>query len=112
MHLQQSIRLTMNEIDKLYSNAGVKPLCQIPDRYCGVENVYPDFTPAKQLEVIKVIGRNNRMFKISYTYRNEYLLNNTVRNDNFEAALAGLLNHLWQDLTAEEQKQIKKILEG
>lgn len=107
----------MNEIEKLYENAGVKPLCQIPDGSCGVKNVYEDFTAEKQLELIKWLCKTGRCLLrvVQYTDTNNWYMQ-TLENisstaESFEESLAGLINNLWQDLTAEEQQQIKEILQ-
>ena len=106
----------MSEIIKLYKNAGVDPLCQIPDMYCGTKNVYNDFTVEKQLSLIILLA--NREIRISPTYISSgYYLNNlnkikSSRNiSTFEDSLAQHINAIWQDLTEEEKKQVKEILE-
>ena len=113
----------MSEITKLYENAGIKPLCQIPDKYCGVQNVYADFTAKKQIELIKWLLYNakvdclNMFYKdeenyleISINCKNGYSYENSF-DDNFEIAMASVINTLWQSLTSEEKQQIKEILE-
>jgi hypothetical protein len=41
----------------------------------------------------------------------DFYYQNGASGDNFEESLAGLINNLWQDLTEEERKQIRGILE-
>jgi hypothetical protein len=105
----------MSEVEKMYRNAGIKPLCQIPDGYCGMKNVYEDFTAEKQLELIKWLGDTD--YYIHSIYKTidtkEYCIENDfydIQTNKFEEALARLINKLWRDLTKAERKQIKEIL--
>ena len=91
----------MSEIEKLYKNAGVNPLCQIPDRYCGVKSVYADFTAEKQIEIVKMI-------LFSTWWMN---LKRLQFSEKFDEGLAQMINELWQDLTEQEKQQVKGILE-
>ncbi len=91
---------------------------------CNNKKEYPPFTAEKQIELIKLLQRKNS-YKFSFSSTNdnsEYLFfahkDNTpvyeliVAGDKcYEEALAGFINTLWQDLTEEECKQIKEILE-
>jgi hypothetical protein len=104
----------MNEVEKMYENAGIKPLCQIPDRYCGMKNVYEDFTAEKQLEIVKFLLHKGVYYDTDgdtywFHYTDE-IENSTYRP--FEEAIAEFMNAIWQDLTEEERKQIKNILES
>ena len=110
----------MSEIEKLYENAGIKPLCQIPDRYCGVKNIYEDFTAEKQLNLTKLIGLRYGLKFITNEGMDYMLSTDLYNNDNFDKqgygygydeAIANLINNLWQDLTFEEKQQVKGILE-
>lgn len=116
----------MNEIEKLMQNVGVKPVCLIPDKYCGMQPIYEDLTPEKQLELIKWLAKNKNDFGLTF-YDNfgfgiepqwecgcEFsyeCFDNTFQNVDFEQSLAGLINNLWQDLTDTEKTRIKNILE-
>ena len=129
----------MNEVEKMYENAEPNRDCNLykhftecPMKHTQCEDcenfVYPPFTAEKQLELIKLLSKVTladyfqfffyeikeewvfRLFMITemscesaYTYES--------RNKDFAEALAGLINNLWQDLTEEERKQIKEILE-
>ena len=93
--------------------------CNNPDKAA-----YPPFNSEKQLELIKLLQRKNG-YKFSFSSTNdnsEYLFfahkDNTpvyeliVAGDKcYEEALASFINTLWQDLTEEERKQIRGILE-
>ena len=81
----------MSEITKLYENAGIEvPAVRLKIFKDDNGKIYtqPPFTAEKQLELIKWLGA-----------------------EDFENALAGLINSLWQDLTEEEKQQVKGILE-
>ena len=112
----------MNEVEKMYENAGIKKDWNSTP-YGGIEEYYPPFTPEKQLELIKWLARHNFVVcknlggwhtGINPTYDEEFGITCSKRATNygsFEYALASLINYLWQDLTEEERKQIKEILE-
>jgi len=81
------------------------------------------FTAEKQLSLIKWLGELD-MLEIMRTTREDkaWIINSeygmsgnvykhTSRMKSFEETLAGLINSLWQDLTEEERKQVKGILE-
>ena len=115
----------MSEIEKLYENAEIYPDCRArecgldycPNNYgCGYA-VYPAFTPAKQLELIKWClfkceGIEHIHFEIE---KNKVFIHQmqfaSTYCDTLEEAIAGFINDMWQDLTAEEQAEIKRILE-
>lgn len=122
----------MSEITKLYKKAGVKPFktCEfctqrsvdcmkenISNITCGFSSdIFPPFTAEKQIELIKWLSDTD--YYIHNIYKTidtkEYFIENyyyDMQVDNFEESLAGLVNNLWQDLTEEEQAEIKKILE-
>ena len=113
----------MNEVTKLYENAGVVLIEETENGACCKN----PFTAEKQIELIKLISKVTladyfqfffyeikeewvfRLFVITemscesvYTYES--------RNKDFTEALAGLINSLWQDLTDTEKVQIKEIL--
>jgi succinate dehydrogenase flavin-adding protein (antitoxin of CptAB toxin-antitoxin module) len=121
----------MNEVVKLYEKAGIEPEkkcyywdcsystgmpandipyaerncqdCSNPDKA-----VYPPFNSEKQLELIKLIA--NRKDYPAYEYFGN-LFDDYIQLREFDEALARLVNDLWQDLTEEEHKQVKEILE-
>jgi len=105
-----------NEISKMFENAGIKPLCQIPDNYCGMKNIYADFTTEKQLELIKWLIRNKRLFIRKADYSSNFYMDitynrcNGVDNPKFESCLASLMNDIWQSLTNREKDEIRNIL--
>lgn len=92
------------------------------------EAKYPDFTAEKQLRLIKWLGRLDGKLEITCTYNKEkfifyfYFNRKTDKNpdpnfsysglldEDFDILIAKQVNELWQDLTAEEQQQIKEIL--
>lgn len=124
----------MNEVEKMYSNAGVEAKNKCKSSQCivtnphpdwcnkceGLSKAYPPFTAEKQIELIKFLIQKNfyderiirsnfekTYFYCSYMYdycESEYF-------EKFEEALANVFNYFWQDLTEEERKQIKEILE-
>lgn len=121
----------MSEVEKMYENAGVKKeVIPCPAKYygydctrnnwddedcsCDIEG-YPPFTAEKQLSLIKWIAEYKEECRI--TYEKEYKWctqidwQSSFCYDNFPASLANLINSLWQDLTEEEQQQVKGILE-
>ena len=121
----------MNEIEKMYENAGIeKEVIPCPAKYygygctrnnwddadcsCDIEG-YPPFTPEKQIELIKWLINKYKDISIEHRinmyyiwvpkkYTGEY-------NIEFSETLSHLICFLWQDLTDEERKQIKEILE-
>ncbi|MBQ6907788.1 MAG: hypothetical protein IJQ28_05365 [Clostridia bacterium] len=118
----------MNEIEKLYENAGIVPDCEhgecgldyCPNNYgCGYA-FYPEFTAEKQLELIKWLSIKELKIR---TNKQPYAVYIGLLGDNntcffgceglyFEQTLAELVNFLWQDLTEEEKQQIRDILKG
>lgn len=127
----------MNEVEKMYENCNIKPKqkgycdwdsnCPYPHHKCNDEcpywkhediAKYPPFTAEKQIEIIKFLISKYAMFKKfrSYEQKDLYMVCYECRYFPkqylpFEEALAESINHLWQDLTEEERKQIKEILE-
>ncbi len=93
----------MNEIEKLYENAGVERVqhCVLCDNPCP-DDCYTGylFTAEKQLELIKWMIKTNHRYFIQ-----------DIIVDDFSKTLAGVFNLYWQDLTKEEKQQIKEILE-
>lgn len=105
----------MNEVTKLYKNAGVS--CKPNYVYnkvpilSGLE--YPPFTAEKQIELIKWLAKT-RPIHITFLI-DKWVIEGMVRYgkryDTFEDALSGYINQIWQDLTDAEEAQIKNILE-
>lgn len=114
----------MTEISKMYENAGF-PKKQCKDYSCIVCEQYndckkyPPFTAEKKIELIKWLGENEDGFG----FFNEGILglscqcdfywewfNKTFYAKDFDNALAGLINKLWQDLTDQEKEEIRNIL--
>ena len=119
----------MSEIEKLYKNASVTLMkvrtCE--DHDCNnircseceyfKDNIF-EFTSKKQLELIKFLmkqedfswtivqqGKDTEyVFYVGYEY-------GSGNFKEFPEAVAGIVNDLWQDLTEEERKQVKEILE-
>ena len=98
----------MNEITKLYENAGIKCLhpsgfCKHIGAICEVceRHEYPPFTSDKQLEIVKMI-------LFSTWWMN---LKRLQFSEKFDEGLAQMINELWQDFTPEEKQQVKGILE-
>ena len=115
----------MNEVEKLYELAEVNKKCTDKryEKCTGVcydckYFIYPSFTAEKQIEIIKfLIGKHARfdMFK-DCEQKDLYMVYYECRYFPkqylpFEEALAESINHLWQELTEEEKKQVKGILE-
>lgn len=126
----------MSEVEKMYENAGVKYYKEI----CAIKNVIDkvgnkecyfevcctscplnktSFTSEKQLELIKWFVTNNaelETLEITYYLNDCFQISSCTKSSHFETnfddALAGLINNLWQDLTDAERKQIKNILES
>ena len=114
----------MNEITKLYENAGVKPEinyvcdkepceqhsvdCQECSHLYDTREDYPPFTAEKQIELIKLIA-NSKGYP-DYEYFGK-LFDDYIQLLEFDEALARLVNSLWQSLTEEEKASIKNILE-
>lgn len=96
----------MNEIEKMYKNAGIEPV--IRDNAIGrgyyiehqrIED-YPPFTAEKELRLIKWYAHSGH-----FSHQTDYLpwlVDNIARNINF----------LWDALTPEGRQQIKEILGG
>lgn len=112
----------MTEISKMFENAGIKPLCQIPDNYCGMKNIYADFTTEKQLKLIKWLAKIYEL-RINWV-KNDYSYHFVIRDYTnrrlshsvcgyevpFEETLAYLINRIWQSLTDQEKEEIRNIL--
>lgn len=105
----------MNEVEKMYRNSGIKKIeLDYPDNF---EPFYPEFTAEKQLGIIKWllesydIGFSQLGQRIDTSLDGVNCISGLGSGDTFEESLAQAINDLWQDLTEEERKQIKEILE-
>ena len=122
----------MNKVEKMYENSGIEKcnssLKDIMPSVCLKNNEdenykcedceynwYPDFTAEKQIELIKWIAENKEECRITYEKEYKWCTQTDWQSsfcyENFEESLAGLINNLWQDLTEDEQNEIKNILE-
>jgi succinate dehydrogenase flavin-adding protein (antitoxin of CptAB toxin-antitoxin module) len=76
---------------------------------------YPPFTAEKQLELIKFLC-TKRYIDITFTPEKEYYIFayfvGCGFDKNFDEALAMFVNQYWNELSEEERKQIKNILES
>ena len=122
----------MSEIIKLYENAGILKECLSPCYInktwrkthdcpnCDNRENYPPFTAEKQLELIKWLGKSKNGFgffndgteglSCHCDFNWEWFRKDFYAED-FDSALVGLINSLWQDLTEEEKQQVRGILE-
>ena len=125
----------MTEITKLYELAGVEKkecgycnidtFCPYPHYKCNnecpfwkVDKVdYPPFTAEKQIELIKWLIKNTdfQTSTVSQGNQTEYMFctgydfcGNGFKS--FENAIADIICEIWQDLTTDEQEQIREIL--
>ena len=121
----------MSEIEKMYMRCKIKKqqICSHSDTCynCSLDECegcnayqYPPFTAEKQLELIKLLmkqedfswtiqqqGKDTKyVFYVGYEYGSGDF-------KEFTEALAGIINDLWamQYLTEEEKQQVKGILE-
>ena len=100
----------MNEVEKMYRNAHVYPRVYgditkntFENKVFNMADMCNEaFTAEKQLELIKWLIIEGYI---------EDMLTVQISEENFEVCLADTFNELWQDLTEEERKQIKEILE-
>lgn len=85
-------------------------------RYCKVykvNKIYPPFTEHKQLELIKWLAKKFLFFAIEIDSKSWSCSTGIISGfykKSLEESLADYINSIWQDLTEEEQKQIKEIL--
>ena len=102
----------MSETEKMYRNAHVYPRVYRDITKENFENKafnFVDmcneaFTAEKQLKLIVFFVRKG--FKVSFdNYTEDFSL------EGIQKSLAMAINDKWQDLTEEERKQIKEILE-
>lgn len=136
----------MSEIEKLMQNAGVEKAvdfnnccpemmkcynCEyykVIDEYTSrcLNEVYPEFTTEKQLEIIKWLMCRQQTTQIELRYyENDFCISRVTdcpdnenveyvtfgRHSIFDEAIADLINSLWQDLSDTEREEIRRILE-
>jgi len=104
----------MNEVEKMYENAGIKKDWNSTP-YGGIEEYYPPFTAEKQLELIKFLLDKYCDIRIRKNLEGDYYIKSfndiSCFSEDFKETLASFTNTHLQDLTEEERKQIKEILE-
>jgi len=114
----------MNEVEKMYRNAHVYPKVYrditketFEDKKFNMVDMCKEaFTAEKQIEICKFLLKVEHSISY-YFYENRYGFviddkqDDCIEAEKFETALAMIVNDLWQDLTEEERKQIKGILE-
>ena len=108
---------TMSEITKLYSLAGVEKECKIHtiDWQSFKEYHYPPFTAEKQIELIKWLMAKAKDYQYDVENGKYWFIIDDYRETkyrDFDEALAELITLYWQDLTEEEQNEIRNILKG
>jgi len=98
----------MNEIEKMYENAGIgkqKYFVMQDENYKDVFEIkYPSFTAEKQLSLMAFLI--NRKVELSFKAEQ-----GEITVEAISRGLAGIVNRIWQDLTSEEKQQVKGILE-
>ena len=110
----------MTEVEKLYELAGVEKklycdICKAQEHALGLcaetkcDVFYPPFTAEKQIELIKKLGNINIDID-NGCYMSSEILEVEAHCDDFEETLAEFVINLWQDLTSDEQEQIREIL--
>ena len=125
----------MSEVEKMYENAEPDRNCNLykhftecPMKHTQCEDcenfVFPPFTAEKQLNIIKLISKqgqiiienweeDNRGFNVTFRANSNlrYITMDCITRRTVEEAIAQIINDLWQDLTEEERKRIRGILE-
>ena len=106
-----------NHIEQLMKAAGVEPET-ITDYELNEYKIYPDFTPAKQLELIKLIGKE--LVSLNYRQHKDFyaMQVNSVNRycgiykeaDTFEELLADIIVELIK-FGELDKSEVKKILE-
>lgn len=97
----------MNEVTKLYENAGVsKEPAIIPSSGEVIYwKNYPPFTAEKVLKVI--VFFLNKRIRLDFSVKE----NTKISVENFKECIAQIGAKYWQDLTEEEKQQVRGILE-
>ena len=102
----------MNEVAKLYENAGIEPYKFDGVYYHHIE--YPLFTAEKQLNIVKFL-LNKSVYYDTYGDREYWFhLSDEIENSKyreFDEAIAECINKMWENLRDYEKVQIKEILE-
>lgn len=120
----------MNEVEKMYENAGIEHeglewICQNPDHctyqnlsiipencsgceYFEKERIYPPFTAEKQLKILCFIINN----KYRTLFHNKVFTGGTLTLEKLQKDLVWAIDRIWQEgITEEEKQQVKEILE-
>lgn len=116
----------MNEIEKMYKNAGIKKInihqSEIDNgdpRFTGISHSdsyikYPPFTAEKQIKLLEFNYKYSRVPDIGYIielkkydcpHYKEY-----GAFDTFQEVLCADINYHWKYFTEEEKEQIREIL--
>lgn len=83
---------------------------EVAKRECKKE--LPPFTAEKQIELIKWLSSKYGLYIVDkYSIGFGECIGDFCIKEDFEEALAGSVNSLWQDLTEKEKQQVKGILE-
>lgn len=94
----------MNEIEKMYELARVKPVCDGLDCFiCTAKcnnGKYPEFTEEKQFNLIKWLIKKYVVTFGDYS-----------DNEELKEGIAEMVINVWCNLTEEERAEIRKILE-
>ena len=110
-----------NHIEELMKAAGVEPET-VTDYELNEYKVYPDFTPAKQLELIKLILKGGNLIELEYArVRDHYCFSwydatvtyddcITFKNKYYELALAELV-YTFINENKLNKSEVKRILE-
>lgn len=120
----------MNEIEKMYKNAGIEnelqgfhchrnwDICE-NEHKCKIckhsELIYSvPFTAEKQLNIVKFL-LNKSVYYDTYGDREYWFhLSDKIKNSKyreFSEAIAECINKMWEDLRDYEKQQIKEILD-
>lgn len=102
----------MNEIEKMYENAGMYR-CNMPDIDCNKNcekcEDYNLFTAEKQIELIKWIAHHDGCFKV-HLNSIEFGDSGFGSCSSFEESLAKAVSNFLDSATEKEKQQIKEIL--
>lgn len=112
----------LEEIEKMYKNAKVEKEYEYTGHYPQIDEngkispkVYPPFTAEKQIFLLQWLLNRADLYlhkhKTDFTYSiasGNYAVN---KYRDLKKSIAELINIIWQDLTEEEQKQVRRILE-
>lgn len=104
----------MNEIEKLYKNAGVKYQVEILDCFPSYEIITPPFTAEKQLSIVKFLLGKSVYYDTDGDREYWFHISDEIENSKyreFDEAIAECINKMWEDLRDYEKVQIKEILE-